>query len=418
MKQFLSKVSRPIMLAGVWLLLILPAKNHFNVSLFNRVKYAVLGGFMPDQYALYNLKDKKNRKLYLSEFDWYRSRYINEPFDRMLDNKIICTEVLHHFIKVPEIYFLKNKGKMTLFPKGKTDSFEDQNRWASAEDVIGLLDEHGALFVKPLAEGKGNGVCRIEKKRKPQNLDESDAAHGGEGNAINGTNATNDGATATNGGVDDTNGGVNDTNDVAGADCNGASEVYLIDDKEVDESSLIKYLNERNNYFICQGISQCEYLNNLYDKTTNTIRFITLKDPESGEFKVFFAVQRIGTKATIPVDNGSKGGLVAKIDLETGELSEAQSLHSLTRYKVHPDSHNPIEGVVVPNWDSIKEQMLELASRFPYLNFVAWDILIDSQNEICVIEANKSSGVNIIQLWGPQKQGELGDFFRFHGAIK
>ena len=355
------------MLAGVWLLVILPAKNHFKLSPFIRIKYAILGGFMVDQYALYNLKDKKNRKLYLSEYDWYKSRYINDPFDKMLDNKIICTEVLHHYINVPKIYFLKNKGKMILFPASSGASLEDQNRWANVRDILNLIDEHSPLFIKPLAEGKGNGVCRVEKIQLEEGL---------------------------------------------------SGSIYMIDDKRVNEQELIRYLEKRNNYFICQGISQCEYLNNLYDKTTNTIRFITLRDPETGKFKVFFAVQRIGTKQTIPVDNGSRGGLVANIDLETGMLSEAQSLHSLARYKVHPDSNNPIEGVTVPNWEAIKEQMLELAARFPNLNFVAWDILIDENDEVCVIEANKSSGVNIIQLWGPQKQGELGDFYRFHGAIK
>ena len=35
-----------------------------------------------------------------------------------------------------------------------------------------------------------------------------------------------------------------------------------------------------------------------------------------------------------------------------------------------------------------------------------------------VIEANTSSGVNIIQLWGPQRYGRLGDFYREHGIIK
>lgn len=369
MMEFIKKLERRLMIIGIWFFRILPAKNHFGLNPFIRIKYAILGGFMVDQYALYNLKDKKNRKLYLSEYDWYKSRYINDPFDRMLDNKIICTEVLHHYIKVPEIYFLKNKGKMTLFPTSDGDSLEQQNRWATVQDALDLLDVHGALFVKPLAEGKGNGVQRIEKL-------------------------------------------------LSGNGEEGHIQEYMIDDEVVDEKALIKYLEKRNNYFICQGVSQSDYLNSLYDKTTNTIRLITLRDPKTGKFKVFFAVQRIGTSATIPVDNGSRGGLVANIDLETGALSEAQSLHSLTRHKIHPDSKNPIEGVVVPNWEAIKEQMVEIASRFPYLNFIAWDLLIDENDEVCVIEANKSSGVNVIQLWGPQKQGELGDFYRFHGAIK
>ena len=52
------------------------------------------------------------------------------------------------------------------------------------------------------------------------------------------------------------------------------------------------------------------------------------------------------------------------------------------------------------------------------MHFIAWDILIMEDGEICIIEANTSSGVNIIQLWGGQRNGELGDFYRYHGVIK
>ena len=58
--------------------------------------------------------------------------------------------------------------------------------------------------------------------------------------------------------------------------------------------------------------------------------------------------------------------------------------------------------------------MLNLANRLPYMYFVAWDILITPDGP-CIIEANTSSGVNIIQLWGGQRHGELGDFYRHHG---
>ena len=87
-------------------------------------------------------------------------------------------------------------------------------------------------------------------------------------------------------------------------------------------------------------------------------------------------------------------------------------------YKVHPDSQAPIEGAVIPNWDGLKEEILELANKMPYMHFIAWDILITDSGEMCIIEANTSSGVNIIQLWGGQRNKELGDFYRHHGVIK
>ena len=191
---------------------------------------------------------------------------------------------------------------------------------------------------------------------------------------------------------------------------------YYIDTVKCSEKDLIRFFEGRNDWFISEAMKQHEYADKIYDKTVNTIRIITLRDISTGEFKVFFAVQRIGTSDTIPVDNGSKGGLVSKIDLETGVLSEARCLHNKNVYKCHPDSGAPIEGVFVPEWGRIKEEILVLANRMPYLQFIAWDVLITEQGEMSIIEGNSSSGVNIIQLWGGQRQGELGDFYRYHGV--
>ncbi len=52
------------------------------------------------------------------------------------------------------------------------------------------------------------------------------------------------------------------------------------------------------------------------------------------------------------------------------------------------------------------------------MHFVAWDVVKMEDGTNCVIEANTSSGVNIIQLWGGQRNGELGNFYRKHGVIR
>ena len=323
------------------------AKNNFKCSFFKKLRANIFGGYLADQWILYDF-DHNDKKQYLSEFDWYRSRYINEPFDFILNNKIAAAEVLKQYTRVPESYMIKNKGFLTSF----------DSREMTYEAAIDLLKEKGKLFIKPYGAGKGTGVnILIYEEGK-----------------------------------------------------------IFVDKKEYTEEEFVKFLKNRDDWFICESMKQHAYSDAIYDKTVNTIRLITLRDIETHQFKIFFAVQRIGTFATIPVDNGSRGGLVAKIDLETGTLSEARCLHNLNVYKVHPDSQAPIEGAVIPNWDGLKEEILELANKMPYMHFIAWDILITDSGEMCIIEANTSSGVNIIQLWGGQRYGELGDFYRHHGV--
>ena len=192
---------------------------------------------------------------------------------------------------------------------------------------------------------------------------------------------------------------------------------FYVDAKEVSEEELINILKKRNDYHICEGVKQSKYLNKLYDKTTNTIRLVTLRNPKTNEFEVYSAVQRIGTKETIPVDNGSRGGLTAKIDIETGILTSAKCIQRTVDFDVQKKKKNPIKGVKIPNWNKIKKEMLDLANKFPYLYFIAWDILLTEEG-IYIIEANTSSGVNILQLWGGERNKGLGDFYRYHHIIK
>lgn len=348
MATFLMQAFNKLKLFTLFWIRIVFVKNHHKLSFYKKIKANFGGGYLADQYVLYDF-DHNDKNEYLSEFDWYRSRFINDPYNNMLNNKVICTDVLKQFIKVPEIFFVKTKNKMVSY----------ENRSSSYDEVIIKLKKEKTLYMKPINAGKGKNVRKF------------------------------------------------DYND----------EVFKIDEKVVLEQDILKLIEDQKGWFISQTVHQADYLNKIYDKTTNTLRMIALKNYDTNIFELFFAVQRIGTKQTIPVDNGSRGGLVCNVNIETGELSEAKSLHSLTVHAVHPDSKSQLKGTKIPGWQAIKNDIVELSNEFPYLNFIAWDVLVTEQGPV-IIEANTSSGVNIIQIWGGQRQKGLGDFYRKHNVIK
>lgn len=355
-RSTIEYILRKAKYAYIWVDHILLGPNHFSVSLPIRLSMA-LKGYMPDQYALYDFAHN-DKKLYLSEFDWHRSREINEPFGPLFNNKVICTEFLKTFANVPTSLMLKNRGWF-VFMDGAQDVLDRKDvleEYGSAQDAIELVKRCESVFMKPISLGKGEGVHRLDY----------------------------------------------------------FEQRFLIDRKHASESILLSLFENSDGYFLSKTVEQHPFLASIYPNATNTMRIITVRDSKSGEHTVLFAVLRIGTSETGPVDNGSKGGLVANIDLATGVLSEARSLHSLGVHKTHPDTKAPIKGAVIPGWDTIKAQTLELARHIPYAHFIAWDILL-AEFGICVIEANTSSGVNIVQLWGPQRHGPLGDFYRAHG---
>ena len=90
------------------------AKNNFKCSFINKVRANFGGGYLADQWELYDLSHN-DKSEYLSEYDWHKSRYINGVFDYVLNNKIVAAEVLKQYAKVPESYFLKYKKLLTGF---------------------------------------------------------------------------------------------------------------------------------------------------------------------------------------------------------------------------------------------------------------------------------------------------------------
>ena len=348
MMKFCRKILKKIKLIVLYFTRIVFVKNNFKVSFWNKIKSNVFGGFLADQYVLYDLKNNDKNE-YLSEFDWYRSRYINEPFNFAFNNKIVCDQLMKQHIKTPNIYFIKNKETI----------LDMNNNIYDVEDIYHCIIKKKKLFFKPFAMGKGKGVSLLSYEN---------------------------------------------------------DELY-IDLVKVEKNSLLKYLSLNDKYYICEYMEQHEYASKFYNKTVNTIRIIVFRDIKSKKFKIYYAVQRIGNSRTIPVDNASKGGLVANIDIYTGKLSEARCLHDLNQYVIHPESRSKIKGAVIPNWNNIKQRILWLSDKFPYMQLIAWDVLV-TEDDICVIEANTSTGINIIQLWEGQRNSEFGEFLKYHKVIK
>lgn len=339
-------IRRKIWLIVIWIVKIFFAPKHYKVPFWKKLYYNFYG-FTSNQVALYDL-NKKNKKEYLSEFDWYKSRDINGKYSFILNNKLVCNDLIKAYVKTPDIYVIK---------KDNFYGYEKQNY--DLNKVISILKAKKSVYFKPVMLGKGRGVAKIDYKNKK----------------------------------------------------------FFINYKSVTDEKLKDFLDENNNYFISASINQASYLNKIYDKTTNTIRIITVREKGSNAVKVLWAVQRFGTSETIPVDNGSKGGLVASIDLKTGRLSAARCLYNKKIYQVHPDSKGQIEGVVIPHFVKLKEDVINLMEKLPYISFAAWDVLVTNRG-FYVLEANTSSGINIIQVFGGQKNKELGDFYRSYKIIK
>jgi hypothetical protein len=120
--------------------------------------------------------------------------------------------------------------------------------------------------------------------------------------------------------------------------------------------------------------------------SVNTVRIWVRLRRDSGE-EVMTAYLRIG-RQNMFVDNASSGGIVAPIDLASGELRSAQDPNPRrSTYPRHPDHGAMIEGVKLPFWNEVKSLSSKALRVFPRLNFAGLDVAIGPDGP-AIIELN------------------------------
>lgn len=256
------------------------------------------------------------------------------------DNKVLFPTVVKHRFKVPE--------NLTLILDKKMLPISEHHGIKNISDLLAYVKTTGAVIIKPVDGLCGIGVHALEAK---------------------------DGD-------------------------------ILLDYKKIDPAELEKKILDMHNCIICERVvNQNEYAKSLYPDTLNTIRILTLKDPDNNEVFIAGAVQRIGTSYSYPVDNFHRGGIAAKIDIETGMLGPAAAIfpvssNTLKWHEIHPDTGKKIKGVIVPEWETLKKQVLALADDMSFCRIIGWDVAI-TENGYMLIEGNNGADPKIHQIHEP-----------------
>ncbi len=315
--------------------------------------WANLHGFSSDECVIFNL-NRNNYKEYISELERMKSRNINGDYRVVMDDKILFEKLFSKDIKIPKNY------AMVLYKSVYSLCQLDLNN----HNIIEFIKEKKKIMLKLNGSGGGEGIHVISYE----------------------------------------------------------ADAFYIDERPIDVNALHNYIINSHNSIFSEYIYQGEWGNSLFDRTVNTTRVVVARKKGDDEYRVLGAVQRIGRETSVPVDNANAGGLTAEIDLKTGILNNAASRVNkdgslMTFYDTHPDTGEIIKGKQIPNWDNIKNYLVKLAYKYPYVNFFAWDIVI-LDDGICALEVNASSGLKIFQLHKGIRNTEFGDFYKSYGIIK
>lgn len=174
-------------------------------------------------------------------------------------------------------------------------------------------------------------------------------------------------------------------------------------------------------FIVEAGIRQHPYASRIHPHCVNTIRVLTLKDPDTGQQFVAGAAHRFGTQRTGSVDNFSRGGLSALVDIESGILSAAKSnpgFYPRDRHPRHCDSGAAIEGVSVPYWGQAKDLCIKVATAIPGMVHVGWDVAITAGGPVIVEGNARIANPNLIQAHRPLlTDPRVRRFYEFHGVL-
>lgn len=169
-------------------------------------------------------------------------------------------------------------------------------------------------------------------------------------------------------------------------DSGGGHGVKLID-RDVIDSSVFSSLFCENDIVVEEYIKENDELRRYNPDVVNTIRVLSLN--MNGRVSVLSSFLRMGGKGMM-VDNVSSGGMFIGIRPD-GSLFNTAYTAGLEKINNSPSGIS-FKGKSIESYSSVKEFVCVTHKNFPLAKLIAWDIAIDVNNDIKVIEINLNNG--------------------------
>lgn len=186
---------------------------------------------------------------------------------------------------------------------------------------------------------------------------------------------------------------------------NGVKRISIQSGK-VGEQSIEDVFDEyKMNFVIQEVINQHELLNRLNPTSLQTFRVVTYWRNE--EVVLVSALLRIGREGSF-VDNGTAGGYCCGCTVE-GKLKKYAYAFHPTKKVTKTDNGVLLENYALPHFTDIIETAKRLHYEVPHLPLVGWDLTVNKEGHVVLIEINPTFGIDILQLTNGPAFGEYTD---------
>ena len=147
----------------------------------------------------------------------------------------------------------------------------------------------------------------------------------------------------------------------------------------------LKTLEIIGNGTLQRFIEQHDFFNQFQLISTATIRLTTVIDP-NGKPSLRSSYLRIGRNGETHIT--SKTHIRIPVDIKEGTLDEMGFLPNWQTITSHPDSNIEFKNKTIPSYKTCVEQVLKLHSKFPMVQCIGWDVIIDKHSQMVLMEWN------------------------------
>ena len=168
----------------------------------------------------------------------------------------------------------------------------------------------------------------------------------------------------------------------------GGKGVRKIDwDKIKDKEALVEELLKPIDMEFEAVLQQSQFMSRFNPDSVNTMRLVTLNI--NGRCSVLSTFLRMGAKGSF-VDNLSGGNGILVGVAQDGSLYDFGITKKYEKQSISPGGVR-FNGIKIPGFDKIKETVMSFHKSIPYANLIGWDIALDKDNNVIVIEINLDS---------------------------
>jgi hypothetical protein len=152
----------------------------------------------------------------------------------------------------------------------------------------------------------------------------------------------------------------------------------------------------KRNFVIQKVIEQHPFYKRFNSSSVNTVRILTYRSPADEKIHILHTVFRVGSKDSI-TDNQASGGFACGVT-DDGRLTGFAVDKKGNRYS-EVNSIILEKGLKLEGYDELSATAIKAASRFYYSRLLGFDLCIDKDNQVIIIEVNNMNNeINFFQM--------------------